>query len=121
MSGSTFVYNTGMEETRDSFGVRLRNRLWLAGMFVMYLMDRFGVWIGARVNLVVKEVDLFLGVALFIVGLLGFESGRYCDGNSADYLSCTRPATYYFYDAPHTILIILGIFLIMMWVLRDRR
>lgn len=110
-----------MEETHDTFWARVRNRLWLGGMFGMYLMDRFGVWIGARVSLIVKEIDLFLGIALFCVGLLGFESGRYCDGNSADYLSCTRPATYYFYDAPHTILIILGVFLIMMWVLRDRR
>ena len=121
MNGSTIVYNMGMEETQDSFGARVRNWLWLAGMFTMYLFDRLGVWVGSRVNVVVRESDLFLGTALFLIGFVGFESGRYCDGNSADYLSCTRPATYYFYDAPHTILIILGVFLVMMWVLRDRR
>lgn len=121
MGGPTFVYNRGMEETHDSFGARARNRLWLSGMFVMYLLDRLGVWIGMRANVIVRESDLFLGVALFLIGLLGFESGRYCDGNSADYLSCTRPATYYFYDAPHMMLIVLGVFLILVWFLRARR
>ena len=110
-----------MDEQPVSFTDTVRNRLWLAGMFVMYLFDRLGVWIGVRASIIVRESDLFLGVAVFLVGLLGFESGRYCDGNSADYLSCTRPATYYFFDAPHTILIILGAFLVMVWFLRTRR
>lgn len=90
-------------------------------MFIMYLIDRLGVWIGARANIIARESDLFLGTALFLIGFLGFESGRYCDGNSSDYLSCTRPATYYFYDATHITLVILGVFLIMVWFIRSRR
>ncbi len=110
-----------MEEQPVSFVARVRNRLWVMGMFVMYLLDRLVSWLGVRATIVARESDLFLGAALFLIGLLGFESGRYCDGNSADYLSCTRPATYYFYDAPHTILIVLGVFLILLWFVRARR
>jgi hypothetical protein len=97
---------------------RLRHSLWIAWMFIAYLFDRAIVYLGARLSLVVKEIDLFAGAAFFIIGILGFESGRYCDGNSAEYLSCTRPATFYFYDAVHTALIVLGIFLIIVWFLK---
>lgn len=107
-----------MEEQSVSFIGRLRHRAWVAGMFIAYLFDRALLWAGVRAKVIAKESDLFLGTALFLIGLLGFESARYCDGNSADYLSCTRPATYYFYDAPHTILIVLGVVLILTWWVR---
>lgn len=115
------MYNGTMEEQPLSLVGRIRNQLWLTGMFCMYLLDRTVSWLGIRGAIAARESDLFLGAGLFIVGLFGFESARYCDGNSADYLSCTRPATYYFYDAPHTILIVLGVFLILVWFVRNRR
>lgn len=66
------------------------------------------------------ETELFLGAALVAIGLLSFESDKFCDGNTADYLSCTRPSTYYFFDWLDVTLIILGIFLILIWVLKTR-
>jgi len=64
------------------------------------------------------EGELFLGTILFCTGLLGFESDKYCDGNSADYLSCTRPATYYYFDAIDIALITIGIIFVILWLLK---
>ena len=114
------VYNSRMEEQKTLIQ-RVGTQLWVMGMFSMYILDRIVSWLGVRARIAATESDLFLGAALFLVGFFGFESGRFCDGNSADYLSCTRPATYYFYDAPHTILIVLGVFLILVWFVRNRR
>lgn len=68
-----------------------------------------------------RESQLFLGASLFVIGFFGFESGKYCDGNTSEYLSCTRPSTYYYYDTLHIILIIVGVSLIMLWYLRRTR
>lgn len=68
-----------------------------------------------------RESQLFVGTALFVIGFFGFESGKYCDGNTSEYLSCTRPSTYYYYDTFHTILIIVGVSLIILWYLRRTR
>lgn len=70
---------------------------------------------------VVREFDLFLGNALILIGLLSFESDKYCDGNTADYLSCTRPSTYYYFDYLDIALIILGSTLVIAWFLKQRR
>ncbi len=70
---------------------------------------------------VVREFDLFLGNALLLIGLLSFESDKYCDGNTADYLSCTRPSTYYYFDWLDILLIIIGSTLIIAWFLKQRR
>ena len=70
---------------------------------------------------VVREFDLFLGNALLFIGLLSFESDKYCDGNTADYLSCTRPSTYYYFDALDIVLIVLGSTLVIAWFLKQRR
>jgi hypothetical protein len=67
------------------------------------------------------QSDLFLGMLLFLVGLLDFHSGKYCDGNTADYLSCTRPVTYYYYTWLEMILIILGITFILLWFMKRNR
>jgi hypothetical protein len=69
-----------------------------------------------------RESDIFLGATLFSIGLLNFHSGKYCDGNAADYLSCTRPVTYYYYTWIEIGLVILGVYLILLWFLqRERR
>ena len=66
------------------------------------------------------ETELFLGTALFAIGLFGFESDKYCDGNTSDYLSCTRPSTFYYFDWLDITLIVLGLFLVIIWVLKTR-
>ena len=65
-----------------------------------------------------REKDLFFGSLLFLLGLLDFHSGKYCDGNTADYLSCTRPVTYYYYTWLEIILIIVGVFFILLWFMK---
>jgi hypothetical protein len=59
---------------------------------------------------------LFLGSSLLLVGLLSIESARYCDGSPEDTFACTRPSTYYYFDALDITLIILGTILILLWV-----
>jgi hypothetical protein len=70
---------------------------------------------------VVREFDLFLGNALLLIGLLSFESDKFCDGNTADYLSCTRPSTYYYFDYLDIFLIVVGSTLVIAWFLKQRR
>jgi len=68
-----------------------------------------------------RESDLFLGTALTLLGIFSFHSGKYCDGNTADYLSCTRPTTFYYYGWIETILIIIGVTLILLWFFKPRK
>ncbi len=68
-----------------------------------------------------READIFIGAFLFLIGLLDFHSGKYCDGNTADYLSCTRPVTYYYYTWLEMILIILGVTFILLWFMKRQR
>ena len=72
-------------------------------------------------RIVRRESDIFLGTLLFLLGFLNFHSGRYCDGNTADYLSCTRPVTYYYYTWLEMILIILGVTCILLWFMKRER
>ena len=62
-----------------------------------------------------RESDLFLGALFTILGVFGFHSGKYCDGNTADYLSCTRPTTFYYYGWVEIICIVIGVFCILLW------
>jgi ammonia channel protein AmtB len=62
-----------------------------------------------------REPFLFLGITLLIFGLLGFSNGKYCDGNPADYYTCTNTAVYYYYGRIATLSTILGAFLIAIW------
>jgi hypothetical protein len=71
-------------------------------------------------RLILREFELFLGAALFIVGFFGFNSDKYCDGNTADYLSCTRPSTFYYFDWIDITLIVLGVFFMLAWHLKRR-
>jgi SNF family Na+-dependent transporter len=67
-----------------------------------------------------REATLFAGTFFVIVGMLSFSSNKYCDGNTAEYLSCTRPTTYYYYGSFQIALVILGVFLVLLWVLKRR-
>lgn len=68
-----------------------------------------------------REFDLFFGALLFFSGLFGFSADKFCDGNTADYLSCTRPTAYYFYDKFHLFLILVGAVFVLLWMLKRFR
>lgn len=76
---------------------------------------------GGSLRTIAHNAELFIGVALTLIGLLSFHSDKFCDGNSADYLSCTRPSTFYFYSPLNITIIVLGVFLILIWFLNYRR
>lgn len=65
-----------------------------------------------------KNGGLFFGLAAVIFGLLDFSNGKYCDGNPADYYSCTNPDTYYYYGFFAIALTIIGAFCITLWFLK---
>lgn len=67
------------------------------------------------------HIRLFLGVALICIGILSFQSGRYCDGNTSSQYVCTRPATYYYYPFWAVALTVLGSMLVILWTLRRPR
>lgn len=92
----------------------------MAWLVALYALDRFVDWLLARLSVMRRESDLFLGITLASVALLGFRAGRYCDGNTADYLSCTRPAVFYYYPAATVALFVLGMFLLALWRLGRR-
>ena len=70
---------------------------------------------------IARDAELFAGVALTLVGLLSIEADKFCDGNTADYLSCTRPSTFYFYSPLDIAIVVVGVFLILIWMRRPRR
>lgn len=94
--------------------------VWMISLFFRYLYDMFLDELASDWKVFKKEARVFIGSALFIAGLVGFESGKYCDGNTADYLSCTRPSTYYYYDKVDVFLLIVGTFFILAWFLTPR-
>jgi hypothetical protein len=104
-------------ERRSRGGSALQS-LW-AG--VISLFDSAIDGLGVNLGLIRREAELFFGTALLVWGFFGFRTGRYCDGNTADYLSCTRPTVFYYYDTFHVALILLGIFFILLWILKRQR
>lgn len=87
----------------------------MAWTTLLYVADRFGAWCASRARVVWRNSDAFLGLFLLLVGVLNIHAARFCDGNSADYLSCTRPAVYYFYSGIDSALIIAGAFLLLIF------
>ena len=69
-------------------------------------------------KIIIHNGSLFIGIAITLIGLFTFKSARYCDGNTADFYSCTRPSTYYYYTEWSIALLILGVFLIVAWIVR---
>lgn len=90
------------------------------GMVIGYLFDATLDGIADSVRTVLDNMSLFLGSTLALIGLLSFEAGKFCDGNTADYLSCTRPATYYYFDSFDKILLVIGIVLVLVWVVKRK-
>jgi hypothetical protein len=71
-----------------------------------------------HVHVLRREVQLFSGMAFIMAGVLHFQNGKNCDGNTADYLACTHPSTYYYYGWVEITLVIVGAFLLTFWLLR---
>lgn len=92
-----------------------------AWISVEYLSYHFAKGVGDNLRVMQRDANLFLGAAFTILGLLNWSSGKYCDGNTADYLSCTRPTAYYYFSAPMIALVLLGAMLILVWFVKNRR
>ncbi len=88
---------------------------------VEYLSVRVAEALGVNVRIMREEADLFVGATLTLLGLLNWSSSKYCDGNTADYLSCTRPTTYYYYGWFEIALVILGTLLVLVLFVKNRR
>ncbi len=73
-----------------------------------------------RLRILAREKDLVIGSILVVVGFLNFESDKYCDGNTAEYLACTRPSTYYYFDALDITFIVLGVCLVLVAYIRAK-
>lgn len=92
-----------------------------AWLLLLWAIDRLVDLALVNGRIFAQEASLFIGVAVLSIGLLSFESAKYCDGNTAEYLSCTRPSTYYYFDALDIFLVIVGISCILLWWLKRKR
>jgi hypothetical protein len=103
---------------KRSLSVRLRRFLRILWLITEHLFDLFLDALGGYGRIMRRESELFFGMGLVLIGFLNFQNGKNCDGNSADYLACTRPSTFYYYSWVEITLIVLGTFLILLWLLR---
>ena len=98
----------------------LRRYITIAWLTLQYLFDKLMDFGEKDFAIIKQEGELFFGTALTLIGVFSFQNGKNCDGNTADYLSCTRPSTFYYYGAFEILLIVVGVFFIMLWFLRSR-
>lgn len=61
------------------------------------------------------DVGLLVGALLMVVGLMSFESGRYCNGSPHDTYACVNPDTYYYYPVWTIVAVALGVLLLLLW------
>ena len=93
-------------------------RVWVS---IEYISVQIADMLTENVRIMRAEIDLFLGSALVLLGGLNWSSAKYCDGNTSDYLSCTRPATYYYYGGFEIALVVFGTLLVLIWFVKNRR
>ena len=105
-------------ESKEGGRRNIAQTFWVSVEYVSY---HFARACADNIRIMRKEGNLFAGAGLVLLGLLNWSSGKYCDGNTADYLSCTRPNTYYYYGAFQIALIILGVFLVLVWYVKNRQ
>ncbi len=86
----------------------------------MGLLDSVFDFFVRSFSTIARDAELFVGTALTLVGIFSIEADKFCDGNTADYLSCTRPSTFYFYSPLDIGIIVVGVFLILIWFLNRR-
>lgn len=99
---------------------RVKSAFQFLSLLVRFLFERLVAAATTNTLLILREIDLFFGTALLAIGFFGFESDKFCDGNTADYLSCTRPSTFYYFDTLDMFLIVVGLFFIILWFLKNR-
>lgn len=109
-------WHDSMEDTYQEHG---HERAHKSGLF-MRTVDSVFDFVMSSLATIARDMELFVGVALTLIGTLSFEADKFCDGNTADYLSCTRPSTYYFYSPIDIAVVVVGVFLILIWVRRSR-
>ncbi len=85
----------------------------------MRAVDSLFDFVSRALSTIARDMGLFVGVALTLIGFLSFQADKFCDGNTADYLSCTRPSTFYFYSPLAITIIVLGVFFILIWMRRN--
>jgi hypothetical protein len=106
------------EERRSKWVIRRRaHTVWIS---IEFLSVQLAEAIERDIAVMRREIDLFLGTILLLLGLLNWSTSKYCDGNTADYLSCTRPDAYYYYSGFSIALIVLGVLLILIWTVKKR-
>ncbi len=109
-----------LENKGPTFMEKVMRILRIIGHTVMYLFDHLIDMFGDYWYLMKREAELFIGTALLLIGLLSFHNGKNCDGNTAEYLSCTRPSTFYYFSGFEIFIIVLGIFFILFWHLKNK-
>lgn len=100
-----------------TFGQKVKRTAYIGWLFVEYVFDRLADRAERYGAIVRRESELFLGAALIVIGLMNFENGKNCDGNTTDYLSCTRPSTFYYFTWWEILFVVAGVFLIVIWLL----
>lgn len=104
----------------SSVGAKAMRFVHVSWMVLLYFLDRVVDVVIEDAHVIRREFELFAGTALVLIGSFSFHNGKNCDGNTADYLSCTRPSTFYYYSWFEVTLIVVGSFLIIVWFLRSR-
>lgn len=112
------IQNSPQTTVSESSYKVIARRVWIATFrFFDHVLDSVETdW-----HIIKREGDLFSGALVLLLGALNVQSGKYCDGNTSDYLSCTRPTTYYYYNGLEVALIIIGVFLILLWWQKQHR
>jgi len=121
------LYNSGIQTTMAEYtpdGITERKQrpgraqtIWIS---IEFISVQIADAIGRDLSIMRRELHLFLGTTLFLLGLLNWSIGKYCDGNTADYLSCTRPEAYYYYGGVEIALMVLGALLVLVWLVKTR-
>ena len=104
------------EKPPVTLGHKVKRAAYIGWLLVEYGFNKIADRSEDYVAVLRREAELFLGVGLVIVGLMNFENGKNCDGNTTDYLSCTRPSTFYYFSWWEILLVLLGAFLIAFWL-----
>jgi hypothetical protein len=107
------------EQQRTSgVAVKIARYVRIGILVAEYMYDELIDAIIDSARVVQSEGRLFLGSVCTVIGLMNFRNGKYCDGNSVDYLSCTRPVAYYYYSGFEIVLVVLGVTLMLVWFLK---
>jgi hypothetical protein len=117
------VYYKGMHEMEKGRVTRRRRSRRFVGL--VRWVRAFLLWSTHRIvpdiGIFFRHIRLFFGSVLVCIGLLSFASGRYCDGAVITQVSCTRPATYYYYPWWAIMMVASGTVLLALWVLHREK